>query len=71
MALSKDHSYVKLLSVGDEDEDNYKQNDLLCQLRTKGLKLIGEWNELDESEDSGRTSSKAEENEDEMFDIKI
>ena len=70
MSLSKDHSYVKLLSVADEDEDKYKQNDLLCQLRTKGLKLIGEWNDLDESEDSGRISSKAEENEDEMSDFK-
>ena len=61
---------MKLLSVADEDEDKYKQNDLLCQLRTKGLKLIGEWNDLDESEDSGRISSKAEENEDEMSDFK-
>ena len=56
---------MKLLSVADVDEDKYKKNDLLCQLRTKGLKLIGEWNDMDESENSGRTSSKTEENEDE------
>ena len=67
LSLSKDHSYVKLLSVAEVNEDNYKKNDLLCQLRTKGLKLIGEWNDMDESENSGRTSSKTEENEDESI----
>ena len=66
LSLSKDHTYVKLLSVADEDE--VKQNELLAQLRNKGLKLIGEWDDLDQTKDSVKEGPKDEENEDELFD---
>ena len=54
---------MKLLSVTDED----KENALLAQLRNKGLKLIGEWDNLEDDE-SEKIDTDAEKNVDETFD---
>ena len=60
MSLSKDHTYVRLLSVADVD----KQNWLLSQLLNKGLKLIGEW----EDDESVVLDHESNENVDETLD---
>ena len=66
MAVSEDQTFVKLLSVAEVNT----QNDLLGQLRNKGLKLIGEWDDLedDEVEDSTKDVFEAKETVDETFD---
>ena len=51
---------MKLLNVADVD----KQNDLVAKLREKGLKLIGDWESLEDDKSIGVDS----ENVDEVFD---
>ena len=45
--MSDENTFVKLLSV----EDEIEPNDLLAKLRDKGLKLVGELDNVEDDED--------------------